>query len=48
MSAAFLAAAAGRPVRMDDLLRAARTEYAKLETALSDAEVRDWCDGSGA
>jgi hypothetical protein len=39
LNAAFLAADAGEPVRMRHLLRAARTEYAKLEKTLSEAEI---------
>lgn len=42
MGAAFLAADAGLPVRMEHLLAAARSEFAKLETPLSDAEVAGW------
>jgi hypothetical protein len=42
LSAAFLAADAGEPVRMPHLLRAARAEYAKLEKSLSDAETAGW------
>lgn len=42
LGAAFLAADAGEPVRMIHLLRAARSEYAKLEKPLSDSECRDW------
>lgn len=42
MGAAFLAADAGEPVRMTHLLRAARTEAAKLERPLTDAEVGSW------
>ena len=40
--AAFLAAEAGEPVRMTHLLRAARSEYAKLEKSLTDAEIGGW------
>ncbi len=40
--AAFLAAEEGTPVRMAHLLRAARVEYAKLEKALTDAEIGGW------
>ncbi len=40
--AAFLAADAGEPVRMDHLLRAARAEYAKLERPLTEAEIGEW------
>jgi hypothetical protein len=42
LSAAFLAAEAGEPVRMRHALQAARTEYAKLERPLTDAEVAGW------
>ena len=42
MNAAFLAADASQPVRMRDLLHAARTECAKTDKPPSDAEVRDW------
>jgi hypothetical protein len=42
LHAAFLAAEDRQPVRMDHLLRAARTEYTKLEKALSDREVAGW------
>jgi SpoVK/Ycf46/Vps4 family AAA+-type ATPase len=42
MNAAFLAAEAGSPVAMPHLLQAARSEAAKRERALSDAETRGW------
>ncbi len=42
LHAAFLAADAGKPVRMAHLLRAARTEYGKLEKSLTEAEIRGW------
>jgi hypothetical protein len=42
MGAAFLAADAGQPVRMEHLLAAARTEFAKLEIPLNDTEVAGW------
>jgi SpoVK/Ycf46/Vps4 family AAA+-type ATPase len=42
LNAAFLAADAGEPVRMTHLLRAAQSEYAKLEKPLTDAEVAGW------
>jgi hypothetical protein len=42
LGAAFLAAEERGPVRMEHLVRAARTEYAKLEKPLSDAEVAGW------
>lgn len=42
LNAAFLAADAGEPVRMSHLLRAAQSEYGKLEQSLTEAEVRGW------
>jgi hypothetical protein len=42
LSAAFLAAEAGEPVRMPHILLAARSEYAKLEKSLTDSEVAGW------
>ena len=42
LNAAFLAADAGKSVRMEHLLRAARSEYAKLEKPLTDAEIKEW------
>jgi hypothetical protein len=42
LNAAFLAAAAGEPVRTSHVLEAARAEYAKLEKPLTDAEVGTW------
>ena len=39
---AFLAADAREPVRMSHLLRAARTEYDKLEKPLTEAEIGGW------
>jgi SpoVK/Ycf46/Vps4 family AAA+-type ATPase len=42
LNAAFLAAAAQEPLRMAHLLRAARTEYAKLEKPLTAAETGGW------
>jgi transposase-like protein len=42
LRAAFLAAAAGEPVRMVDLLTAARGEYAKIEQPLTEAEIAGW------
>ena len=42
LNAAFLAADAGEPVRMEHLLRAARSEYAKLEKPLTEAEIGGW------
>jgi hypothetical protein len=42
LNAAFLAADAGEPIRMMHLLRAARTEYAKLEKQLTESEIAGW------
>ncbi|MFG2970140.1 ATP-binding protein [Streptomyces sp. NPDC048288] len=42
LGAAFLAADAGRPLSMDHLLAAARTEYAKLERPLTGTELTGW------
>lgn len=42
LAAAFLAVDAGEPVQMKHLLRAARSEYGKIEKPLTDAEVRGW------
>jgi ATPase family associated with various cellular activities (AAA)/Winged helix domain, variant len=42
LSAAFIAADVDEPVRMGHLLRAARTEHAKIEKPLTDAEVAGW------
>jgi hypothetical protein len=42
LHAAFLAAERDEPVRMDHLLHAARTEYAKLEKPLTEAETEGW------
>jgi len=42
LNAAFLAADAGEPVRMHHLLRAAHSEFAKMEKPLTEAEVRGW------
>lgn len=42
LNAAFLAAEAGGPVRMPDILRAARSEYAKIEKSLSTVETGGW------
>jgi len=42
LSAAFLAADANEPLRMSHLLSAARSEFAKLERPLTDAEVAGW------
>lgn len=40
--AAFLAADAGTPITMRNMLEAAHTEYAKLDKPLSQAETRGW------
>ena len=45
VNAAFLAADADEAVQMKHLLQATRTEYAKLEKPLSDAEVAGWVAG---
>jgi hypothetical protein len=42
VNAAFLAADANEAVQMKHVLQATRTEYAKLEKPLSDAEVGGW------
>jgi SpoVK/Ycf46/Vps4 family AAA+-type ATPase len=42
LNAAFLAADADEPVRMEHLLRAARSEYAKLEKPISETEIGAW------
>ena len=42
LNAAFLAADAGEPVLMRHLLRAARSEYAKLEKPLTESEIAGW------
>jgi hypothetical protein len=42
LNAAFLAADADEPVGMAHLLAAARSEYAKLEKPLTDAEIGGW------
>jgi SpoVK/Ycf46/Vps4 family AAA+-type ATPase len=42
LNGAFLAAAAGEPIRMTHLLEAARSEAAKLERALAEQEIRGW------
>jgi ATPase family associated with various cellular activities (AAA) len=42
VQSAFLAAESGEPVRMHHLLRATRSEYAKIEKQLTESEVRDW------
>jgi ATP-dependent 26S proteasome regulatory subunit len=42
LNAAFLAAHSGEPIGMSQLLRAAVSEYAKLEKSLPDSEIKDW------
>jgi hypothetical protein len=42
LNSAFTAAADDRPVRMSDLLEAARLEYGKLEKTLTEAELGGW------
>ncbi len=42
LNAAFIAADANQPVRMNHLLQAAKREYLKLERPLTDAEVKGW------
>jgi SpoVK/Ycf46/Vps4 family AAA+-type ATPase len=42
LNAAFHAAEAGAPVRMTHLREAARSEYAKLERPLTEAEIGGW------
>jgi hypothetical protein len=42
LNAAFLAADAGQPVGMAHLLQASRSEYAKLEKPLTEAEIGGW------
>lgn len=42
LNAAFLAADAGEPVQMKHLLRAAQSEYGKLEKTLTGSEVGGW------
>lgn len=42
LNAAFLAADAHEPVRMTHMLRAAYTEYTKLEKPLTEAEIGGW------
>jgi hypothetical protein len=42
LNAAFLAADADEPVQMAHLLRAAHSEYAKLEKPLTEGEIKGW------
>jgi hypothetical protein len=46
LNAAFLAADLDEPVRMTHLLKAARTEYAKMEKVLTEAETSGWAGSS--
>jgi len=39
---AFLAASAGTPITMENLMVAARTEYAKLDKPMTAAEAKGW------
>jgi hypothetical protein len=38
----FLFVEADEPVRMTNLMRAARSEYAKLEKPLADSDIGGW------
>ncbi|WP_017305451.1 ATP-binding protein [Spirulina subsalsa] len=42
LNAAFLAADAGEPVRMQHILTATKSEYSKLEKPLTDVEIKGW------
>ncbi len=42
LNAAFLAADANEPVQMQHILMASKSEYAKLEKPLTDAEIKGW------
>jgi ATPase family associated with various cellular activities (AAA) len=42
LNAAFLAADTGESLQMKHVLRAARTEYSKLEKSLTDSEIEGW------
>jgi AAA+ superfamily predicted ATPase len=44
VTAAFIAADLNEPVGMSHVLRAARSEYAKLDKPLTDAEIADWME----
>ncbi|MCC5659042.1 ATP-binding protein [Nostoc sp. XA010] len=44
LNAAFLAADAGEAVQMKHVLQAAKSEYAKLEKALTEAEIGGWIE----
>lgn len=42
LNAAFLAADLEEPLRMTHMLKAARSEYAKMEKVLTEAEIAEW------
>ncbi len=42
LNAAFIAAEAEQPVRMEHILQAAKNEYVKMERPLTDTEVKGW------
>jgi SpoVK/Ycf46/Vps4 family AAA+-type ATPase len=42
LNAAFLAADAGEAIAMNHILKAAQSEYVKMEKTLTDSEVRGW------
>ena len=42
LNAAYLAADAGGPVTMTEILAAARHEYGKAEKTLTDTELKGW------
>ncbi len=42
LNAAFIAADADESVRMEHILRAARSEHAKLDKPLVDSQVKGW------
>jgi len=42
LNAAFLAADEDKPMQMSHLLRSAKSEYAKLEKTLTEAEAGGW------
>lgn len=42
LNAAFIAAGEDKPVQMSHLLRAAVSEYSKLEKSLSNSEISGW------
>jgi hypothetical protein len=42
LNAAFIAADADQPIRMEHILQAARSEYTKLERPLTDVEIKGW------